>query len=178
MSPNNAICIVWATSKFLFYFILLIFGYSKVGYSVYERLTWPWGLRDGDIGANGLLVIFFFPLLYFFYILNCLRSYCVCIGATIRFRERGVGANEPKRCNMRRLGCKWVFFFLILLIVVYSKVSKVLDSVYERLTRLWGLRDGDIGANGPKRRNMHRLGYQSVFFFFLYCNFLHTKLFT
>ena len=113
---------------------------------------------------------FFFSSIVIFYILNCLRSYCVRIGATIRFRERGVGANEPKRCNMRRLGCKWVFFLKILLIFVYSKVSKVGYRVNERLTRLWGLRDGDIGANGPKRCNMHRLGYW-WFFFFLYCIF-------
>ena len=52
------------------------------------------------------------------------------------------------------------FFSLILLLFVYPKVSKVIYSVNERLTRPRGLWDGDTGANGPKRCDMHRLGYR------------------
>ena len=50
--PNDAICVVWATGEF-FYYYSTVFSLSKVGLSVYERFTILRGLRDGCVGENG-----------------------------------------------------------------------------------------------------------------------------
>ena len=50
--PNDAICVVWATGEFFFYYST-VFSLSKVGIGVYERFTRLRGLRDGCVGENG-----------------------------------------------------------------------------------------------------------------------------
>ena len=40
----------------------------------------------------------------------------------------------------------------------------------------WGLRDGCVGENGPKRWYMRRLGHRWVFFLLFYCFFCVIKL--